>query len=155
MLYALRVDQNYHLTLSSARSVAIRVPRAGKMRQNQSSLTAAGIALARAVEYDKPLAFVVNHSDVGSAIVFDYLYQGSLENAQKHNEIKNMRRYRFITGEGLTFGINDGEVEKILKARGFSQVKDVDVQYLKAVYFTGKKSDLKIAGGYGIVIGIV
>jgi O-methyltransferase involved in polyketide biosynthesis len=66
-----------------------------------------------------------------------------------------MRRYRFMTGEGLTFGIPEGMVETFLKERGFRHVKDVDTDDLKAMYFTGKNICRAIAGGYGIVIGMI
>jgi len=81
---------------------------------------------------DATLNFVVNHSGSGSAIVFDYLYRAVLEGIQRQNEIVNMRRYRFMTGEGLIFGISEGEVEAFLKARGFRRVKDMNVAGLKS-----------------------
>jgi methyltransferase (TIGR00027 family) len=102
---------------------------------------------------DATLAFVVKSSAPGSAIIFDYLYQAVLEGIQKHIEISNMRRYRFITGEGLTFGIPEGTAGMFLRARGFAQVKDVTVDDLKAAYFTGKNANRKIVDGYGIVLG--
>jgi methyltransferase (TIGR00027 family) len=101
------------------------------------------------------LAFVVQHAVKGSAVVFDYLYQSVLDGIQKHAEIRNMRRYHFMTGEGLTFGIEDGTVETFLKARGFNQVKDIDSDDLKAAYFTGMNASRRVAGGYGIAIGEV
>lgn len=102
---------------------------------------------------DATLRFVVNHSGPGSAIVFDYLYQAVLDGIQRQQEVVNMRRYRFMTGEGLMFGIPEGEVEAFLKARGFRQSIDVNVDYLKSTYFTGKNAGRAVAGGYGIVIG--
>ena len=99
------------------------------------------------------LAFIVNHSGPDSAIVFDYVYRSVLEGEQKHNEINGMRRYRFMTGEGLMFGIPEGAIETFLKERGFQKVKDINVDDLKATYFTGKNAGRTIAGGYGIVIG--
>jgi methyltransferase (TIGR00027 family) len=101
------------------------------------------------------LSFVVNRSGEGSAIVFDYVYRSVLEGIQKHGEISGMRRYRFMTGERLTFGIPEGTVETFLKERGFRQVKDVNVDDLKAAYFTGKNSGRAMAGEYGIVIGAI
>lgn len=103
---------------------------------------------------DSTLAFVVNRSGKGSAIVFDYIYRAVLD-AQKHGEIKNMHRYRFMTGEGLTFGIPAGTVETFLKERGFRSVKDIDVEYLRAAYFNGKNARRTVAGGYGIAIGTI
>ena len=104
---------------------------------------------------DSTLDLVVQHSGPGSAIVFDYLYRSLLDGVQKQNEIDNMRRYRFMTGEGLTFGIPEGTVEAFLQQRGFKSVKDVDAEVLKAIYFTGKNASRKVVGGYGIVIGKV
>ena len=104
---------------------------------------------------DSTLSFVVNHSLPGSAIVFDYIYQDVLAGVQRHSEVSGMRRYRFMTGEGLTFGIPEGAGEAFLKARGFRQVKDANVAYLRAAYFRGKNAGRKVADGYGIVIGVV
>jgi methyltransferase (TIGR00027 family) len=104
---------------------------------------------------DNTLKFVLQHSAPGSAIVFDYVYRQVLDGVQKHSEITNMRRYRFMTGEGLTFGINEGAVEAFLKKRGFSQVRDIDSIGLKQAYFTGNNARRKIASGYGIVVALV
>lgn len=76
-----------------------------------------------------------------------------MKGAQKHAEVSGMRRYRFMTGEGLTFGIAEGASEAFLIERGFHQVKDVGVDDLKTTYFTGKNAPRKVIGGYGIVIG--
>lgn len=104
---------------------------------------------------DATLEFVVNNSAPGSAIVFDYLYQAVLDGIQKHIEVSNMRRYRLMTGEGLTFGIPEGWVGEFLQERGFRGVKDINTTELKAAYFTGKNASRKVTGGYGIVIGQV
>jgi methyltransferase (TIGR00027 family) len=104
---------------------------------------------------DTTLAFPVKHSAPGSAIVFDYLYKAVLEGIQKQNEISNMHRYRFMTGEQLTFGIAENTVETFLKERGFREARDVNANDLKVIYFTGKNADRKVVGGYGIVIGRV
>lgn len=104
---------------------------------------------------DATLAFVVKNAAPGSAIVFDYVYQAVLEGIQKQSEISGMRRYRFMTGEGLTFGIPEGTVERFLRARGFHQVKNVNTAELKTDYFSGKNDNRKVVGGYGIVIGKV
>lgn len=166
------------------------------MRYNRASLSAAGIAIARAVESQKPadericfdpyarqmvppwmylslfiwqgvtmyltatavdatLGFVVQSSAPGSAIVFDYVYKETLENLHQQREISNMRRYRFMTGENLTFGIPAGKVEDYLRELGFQQITDTNSDKLKATYFTGTKANRKITGGYGIAIGSV
>jgi O-methyltransferase involved in polyketide biosynthesis len=63
-----------------------------------------------------------------------------------------MRRYRFMTGEALTFGIAEGTVEAFLKERGYRQVHEMNAESLKRAYFTGKNAGRKVASGYGIVV---
>jgi len=101
------------------------------------------------------LAFVVEQSAPGSAIVFDYVYQAVLDGVQKHSEVGGMRRYRRMIGEGLTFGIPEGVAEAFMQVRGFQPVKDANQGDLKAAYFTGKNAGRAITGGYGIVTGWV
>ncbi len=104
---------------------------------------------------DATLSFVVNHSASGSSIVFDYLYQAALDGTQKQIEVRNMRRYHFMTGEGLTFGIPEGTIQTMMQSRGFHDIVDVNSAYLREKYFTGKNEKRKIVGGYGIVVGRV
>ena len=101
---------------------------------------------------DATLSFVRGYSAPGSAIIFDYIYREILDGTRKHAEISGMHRYRFMTGENLTFGIEAGTVESFLMKRGFSRVKDVDVNYLKEAYFSGRNVGRKIASRYGIAI---
>ncbi|MFT3894321.1 MAG: SAM-dependent methyltransferase [Anaerolineales bacterium] len=101
---------------------------------------------------DTTLALVVEHSGTGSAIVFDYIYQDVLD-AARQKEVDNMRRYRFMTGEGLTVGIPSGTISAFLKQRGFQDVSDVNASDLKAMYCTEKKARRSIVGGYGIAVG--
>ena len=101
---------------------------------------------------DSTLDFVIQHAGPGSAIVFDYLYRSLLDGIQKQNEIDNMRRYRFMTGEGLTFGIPEGMISSFLEERGFVSVKDVNADDLKAAYCTGRNAGRAVVGGYGIAL---
>ncbi len=104
---------------------------------------------------DDTLKFVTQHSGPGSAIVFDYIYREALDGVQKHGEISNMRRYRFMTGEGLTFGIEEGRIEPFLNERGFRKASDMGAEGLKQAYFTGENAGRKIASWYGIVVAEV
>ncbi len=110
-------------------------------------LTAAGV--------DATLDFVVRNSAPGSAIVFDYLYQSALNGVHKQREVSNMRRYRFMIGEELTFGIPRGAGEAFLLARGFRQARDINAADLKAAYFRGPNTWRRVVGGYGILLGRV
>ncbi len=104
---------------------------------------------------DETLQFVARHSAPGSALVFDYIYRQVLEGRQKHGEVDNMRRYRFMSGEGLTFGIDAGTVEAFLQERGFKRVLDVSADDLKQKYFTGRNAGRKVVSGYGIALAEV
>lgn len=99
------------------------------------------------------LSFVVENSPAGSSIVFDYVYQSVLDGHEKRNEITSMRRYRFMTGEALTFGIPKGSIYSFLRERGFRYVIDFSTEDLKSAYLSGKMANREIAGGYGIAIG--
>jgi methyltransferase (TIGR00027 family) len=104
---------------------------------------------------DATLAFFVEHSAPSSRVVFDYIYQSALDGARKQNEVSNMRRYRRLTGEPLTFGIPEGSIHEFLKSRGFSQVSDWNAQSLRQAYFTGKIVSRQLTGGYGIAVAVV
>jgi methyltransferase (TIGR00027 family) len=139
----------------NAQSLEARLLESGYDPQRKTLFIWQGVSMYLIAEaVDATLAFVVNGSGAGSAIVFDYLYQSVLD-ARQRSEIRGMRRYRFITGEGLTFGIPEGKVEAFLKERGFRLVNDVDVDDLKTTYFTGRNAGRAVAGGYGIAIGTI
>ena len=133
-----------------------RLPEAGYNPALKTLFIWQGVSMYLTAEaVDATLAFVVRHAGRGSAIVFDYIYQAMLDGTQKQSEVANMRRYRFLSGEGLTFGIAEGQVQAFLQARGFRQVKDVNAADLKRLYFTGPNAGRQVAGGYGIAIATV
>jgi O-methyltransferase involved in polyketide biosynthesis len=69
--------------------------------------------------------------------------------------VASLRRYRRLTGEGLTFGIPDGMVVPFLTERGFAQVRCVRSEDLRRMYFTGKRQGRRVASGHGIVSAVV
>jgi methyltransferase (TIGR00027 family) len=103
---------------------------------------------------DNTLAFVAQKSGPGSSIVFDYIDLSVLQAPGRHGEVRNLRRYRGLTGEGITFGIPDGKIEAYLIARGFEQVKNVGHAELHRLYFTGKRQERKVVPSYGIVTAV-
>jgi O-methyltransferase involved in polyketide biosynthesis len=72
-----------------------------------------------------------------------------------HSEVSSMRRYRGFSNEVLSFGIEQGQIEPFLAARGFSQVRNVTGTDLHERYFKGKNARRKVNAGYAIAIGIV
>ncbi len=140
----------------NTQTLAQRLPESGYDPQLKTLFIWQGVTMYLAAEaVEEILQFVVQHSGPGSAIVFDFLYRSILEGVQKSVVVSNMRRYRFMTGEGLTFGVEEGTIAAFLKERGFHQVRDINAQDLKQAYCTGKNSGRKIASGYGIVVAEV
>ena len=104
---------------------------------------------------DDTLAFIAHNSGKGSAVIFDYVYTWLLEEASKHGEIKRMQRYRGFTGEGLTFGIEQGTIEAFLHQRDFYKLNNLNSQDLKGLYFTGVNQKRMIASEYAVVSAVV
>lgn len=100
---------------------------------------------------DRTLRFVAENSGAGSSIVFDYIYASALSARHRRGEVASMQRYRGITGEGFTFGIEEGAIEEFLTRRGFTSVKNVTAADLKRLYFTGVNAERRVAPVYAIV----
>lgn len=95
---------------------------------------------------DSTLAFVTNHSGPGSAVIFDYFYNETLRDMK----MKTVRRITRAIGERLMFGIDEGRIEPFLTRRGFSDVRNVDAEELKRLYFTGPNAERSVATGIAI-----
>jgi O-methyltransferase involved in polyketide biosynthesis len=63
-----------------------------------------------------------------------------------------MRRYRFMSGEELIFGIDESKLKVFLKGHGFRHVQNMDANALRRAYFTGKNAGRTIVSGYGIAL---
>jgi methyltransferase (TIGR00027 family) len=100
---------------------------------------------------DSTLGFVVKNSREASSIIFDYVYASALTATRKRGEIARMQRYQRFTGEGLTFGIEEGKVEQFLSSRGYIQIENLTSEDLKKAYFTGINRNRPIAPVYAIV----
>jgi O-methyltransferase involved in polyketide biosynthesis len=120
------------------------------VKKNRASVTAQGIALARAVESAKPAGERICYDPF-----FDYMYTALLDGTVKRGEVSSMRRYRGLTGEGLMYGIQEGTIATFLEQRGFYKVRNADHEALKKAYFTGANEKRKVAPGYAIVSATV
>lgn len=103
---------------------------------------------------DDTLAFVPGHSGPGSSIIFDYMDATLLSGPPQRGEIRNMRRYRRLSGEGLAFGIPMGSIQAFLEERGFTQVQNADHVALERAYYSGSRPR-HVADGYAIVSAVV
>ena len=124
----------------------------GYHKQRRTLYIWEGVTFYLAAEaVDTTLRFVVENSGQASSIIFDYVYSSALTATHKRGEITRMQRYGRITGERLTFGIEQGKVVDFLCQRGYHQIKEITSQYLKKAYFTGTKRERPIAPIYAIV----
>jgi methyltransferase (TIGR00027 family) len=99
---------------------------------------------------DQTLEFVLKNSGSGSSIIFDYVYASALTAAHKRGEIVRMQRAKRYTGEGLVFGIEEGQVEAFLRVRGYTRIQNVTSKDLERIYFTGVNQTRAIAPIYAI-----
>jgi methyltransferase (TIGR00027 family) len=99
---------------------------------------------------DQTLNFVMKNASPSSSIVFDYIYTSALTTAHKRGEVVRMQRSQRITGEGLTFSIEEGTIESFLKARDFKLIEHMTNQELHRAYFTGNNQNRTVAEIYAI-----
>ncbi len=99
---------------------------------------------------DATLTFVLHNTAPDSTIIFDYATSDTIEGAGHHGEVRNLRRYRWLSGEDLTFGIPTHQIEPFLLARGFRNIVNLDHTELAARYFADSKRS--VAEGYAIAL---
>ncbi|HWQ47651.1 MAG TPA: class I SAM-dependent methyltransferase [Methanosarcina sp.] len=96
---------------------------------------------------DEILCFIAKNSGVGSAIIFDYVHESSIDRtdgicgvqctACNQNAIKSATKDMAQQGEPYKFGIKEGMLETFLTQRGFSNVCNVTNEDYKKAYFQG------------------
>lgn len=104
---------------------------------------------------DRTLEFVRSNSGESSSIIFDYVYASALTAIHKRGEIARMQRYKRLTGEGLTWGIEEGHIDELLSQRGYTQIKNMTSEDLKCAYFSGVNAERTIAPIYAIAYATV
>jgi methyltransferase (TIGR00027 family) len=96
---------------------------------------------------DSTLAFIAHHSRQDSMVIFDYFYNETLRDMK----MKTTQRVTRALGERLVFGINHGQIELFLTQRGFHDIRNVEAEDLKRMYFTGPNAKRVVATGAAIV----
>jgi methyltransferase (TIGR00027 family) len=96
---------------------------------------------------DEMLCFIAKNSGVGSAIIFDYVYESSIDRtngicgvkctACDQIAIMDAKKDMAQQGEPYKFGVKDGMLETFVVQRGFSQVCNVTSEDYKKAYFQG------------------
>jgi len=100
---------------------------------------------------DETLSFVANNSGEGSSIVFDYLVESDEYEKSEQLFIERVQKIHKRIGELLIFGIPNGTIEEFLSRRGFCQIENASVDYLKKAYFNGRNQRRKVFASMAIV----
>lgn len=96
------------------------------------------------ISIENILSFITENSKNGSSIIFDY-YPESLVNGTNRDRIAiNIREYLIKQNEPLKFGIEEENIEKFLKNRGFSNITIINSTKYKNLYFHGKNRDREV-----------
>lgn len=85
---------------------------------------------------DSTLAFIRKHAAPGSQIVFDYIYASVLRQENRFYGEQGIFKTVAKTGEGWTFGLEEGEVEHFLAGRGFEMIAHYTPTELEKLYLT-------------------
>ena len=96
---------------------------------------------------DEMLCFIAKNSGVGSAIIFDYVYESSIDRtngicgvqctACDQIALMDAKKGMAQQGEPYKFGVKDGMLETFIVQSGFSQVCNVTTEDNKKIYFQG------------------
>jgi len=104
---------------------------------------------------DSTLAFVVQHSAPGSAIVFDYSCEQPASPLKRDFVVLLVSFLRSFSKEERNFEIAQTQIEPFLASRGFGRVEHFTGADLHVRYFTGKNVGRRMTTGYGIAVGVV
>lgn len=106
---------------------------------------------------DHTLNFICGHAAPGSRVVFDYIYASVLRRENRFYGERQIFERVSKTGEGWTFGLEDGEIASFLAERGFEVILHQTPQELEKQYLTGEDGKLhgRVNGTHCIVIASV
>jgi methyltransferase (TIGR00027 family) len=106
---------------------------------------------------DGTLDFIRRRSAPGSRVVFDYIYASVLRRENRYYGERNIYDTIRQTGEGWTFGLEDGAVESFLAERGFALVAHYTPPELEKMYLTAEDGTLhdRVNGTHCITVAEV
>jgi len=106
---------------------------------------------------DGTLDFIRRQSAPGSRAAFDYIYTSVLRRENRYYGEKGIFDTVHQTGEGWTFGIEEGAIEPFLSERGFKLITHSTSAELEKKYLTADDGSLhgRVNGTHCIVIAEV
>jgi methyltransferase (TIGR00027 family) len=133
-------------------SMAERLCASGFSRDPKTLFIWEGVTMYITAEaIDATLDFVARNSGKGSSIIFNYMLHSVVNGTCRRENADKMRQAYVKRGEPLVFGIPEGTVGEFLTRRGFRDVRDVDGEFLKRVYFHGKNAGTNVCCLCGFV----
>jgi methyltransferase (TIGR00027 family) len=136
-------------------TLAARLPEYGYSEQLKTLFIWEGVTMyLDAYSVDNTLAFVANHSAIGSAIVFDYMCKQPVL-PKRDIGILLVSFFRSFFKEVRSFKIEVEQIEPFLIVHGFNQVHNVTAVDLRRRYFTGRNAGRKVTSDYAIAKGVV
>ncbi|MBN2547678.1 MAG: SAM-dependent methyltransferase [Anaerolineales bacterium] len=106
---------------------------------------------------DGTLKFIRSHAAPGSRVAFDYIYASVLRRENRCYGEKGIYERIKKTGEGWTFGLEEGEIEPFLAERGFEMLAHYTPAELEKLYLTAEDGALhgRVNGTHCIVTAAV
>jgi methyltransferase (TIGR00027 family) len=106
---------------------------------------------------DGTLNFIHSSAAPGSRVAFDYIYASVLRRENRYYGEQGIFDTVSKTGEGWTFGLEDGAIESFLAERGFEIVVHYTPPKLEKLYLTAEDGTLhgRVNGTHCIVIASI
>jgi methyltransferase (TIGR00027 family) len=106
---------------------------------------------------DSTLNFIRTRAAPGSRVAFDYIYASVLRQENRYYGEQGIFETVSKTGEGWTFGLEEGAVESFLSERGFEIVAHYTPPELEKLYLTAEDGTLhgRVNGTHCIVVAAV
>jgi methyltransferase (TIGR00027 family) len=132
--------------------------RAGYQTGQKSLFLWEGVTMylsAQAV--DNTLEFIRQYAAPGSRVAFDYIYASVLRRENRYYGEQKIFERVSKTGEGWTFGLEDGAVEAFLAERGFEMIAHYTPLDLEKLYLTAADGTLyrRVNGTHCVVVASV
>ena len=127
---------------------------AGYQRDQQSLFLWEGVTMyLNSDAVNSTLSFIQKSSQKGSRVAFDYIFGSVLRQENKFYGEKEIFDTVSQTGEGWTFGLEEGKVEELLTKHGFKMISHYTPSELEERYFRADDGSIirRINGTHCIV----
>ena len=127
---------------------------AGYQRDQQSLFLWEGVTMyLNSDAVNSTLSFIKKSSQKGSRVAFDYIFGSVLRQENKFYGEKEIFDTVSQTGEGWTFGLEEGKVEELLTKHGFKMISHYTPSELEERYFRADDGSIirRINGTHCIV----